>query len=433
MKAVYEQYSGHSFDSPKPKKGNAHVKTIHYIMSFADSENVTPELAFKIAKTLVIKAFGEDVQAVIAVHTDTSHVHAHFAINTYSLIGKKYNANKKTLRYVREQTNGVCMALGVTPALNFEDKGRSISHYEWEQRKNGTSWKECIRNEIDSLLSNVDSLDELLATLERRGFTINRGKYISLTAPGQKRAVRMKTLGDDYTEESLKARILWRAVGNIDDLRFTNTEIEQAFIEVIGNVRILADERRKVPRKYDTNKPYGVNNDLDCYRLSAQLSVISSDRIGSIGELEGRINNLSAEIKKEQEEYSAILLEQEKVQALLEQAEYYFANVNRTDLSAEEITRLQSCKSAVYENNIMTEYDRIIFKRKNESLQMKISDMKERLTQKRNKLIRYVDIRDTYEKISKRNYVEELVSEEKLRREQEEQKQSKKPIKRKGR
>lgn len=402
-------------------------------MSFADSENVTPELAFKIAKTLVIKAFGEDVQAVIAVHTDTSHVHAHFAINTYSLIGKKYNANKKTLRYVREQTNGVCMALGVTPALNFEDKGRSISHYEWEQRKNGTSWKECIRNEIDSLLSNVDSLDELLATLERRGFTINRGEYISLTAPGQKRAVRMKTLGDDYTEESLKARILWRAVGNIDDLRFTNTEIEQAFIEVIGNVRILADERRKVPRKYDTNKPYGVNNDLDCYRLSAQLSVISSDRIGSIGELEGRINNLSAEIKKEQEEYSAILLEQEKVQALLEQAEYYFANVNRTDLSAEEITRLQSCKSAVYENNIMTEYDRIIFKRKNESLQMKISDMKERLTQKRNKLIRYVDIRDTYEKISKRNYVEELVSEEKLRREQEEQKQSKKPIKRKGR
>ena len=56
MKAVYEQYSGHRFDSPKPKKGRAHVKTIHYIMSFADSENVTPELAFKIAKNLVDKA-----------------------------------------------------------------------------------------------------------------------------------------------------------------------------------------------------------------------------------------------------------------------------------------------------------------------------------------------------------------------------------------
>ena len=47
--------------------------------------------------------------------------------------------------------------------------------------------------------------------------------------------------------------------------------------------------------------------------------------------------------------------------------------------------------------------------------------MKEKLTKKRNKLIRYVDIRDTYERISKRDYVEELVAEEKRRREQEEQ------------
>ena len=70
----------------------------------------------------------------------------------------------------------------------------------------------------------------------------------------------------------------------------------------------------------------------------------------------------------------------------------------------------------------MTEYDRILLKEKNEKMQRRISDMKEKLTKKRNKLIRYVDIRDTYERISKRDYVEELVAEEKVRREQEEQK-----------
>ena len=433
MKAVYEQYGGHSFDSPKPKKGSAHVKTIHYIMSFADSENVSPELAFKIAKNLVIKAFGEDVQAVIAVHTDKSHVHAHFAINAYSLTGRKYNANMRSLHFVREKSNEVCRTFGVTPALNFEGGGRSISHYEWEQRRNGTSWKECIRNEIDDLLPTVNTLDELLAALERHRFVINRRKYISVTAPGQKRAVRLKTLGEDYTEESLKARILWRAVGNIDDLHFTNTEIERAYIDVLGEVRILADERRKVPRRYDTNKPYGADNDLDCYRLSAQLSVINRDRISSISDLEGRIKNLSAEFKKEQDEYSAVLLEQDRVQALLEQADYYFTNVNRTDLSAEELNRLQTYRAAVYENNIMTEYDRIMLKEKNEKLKHRISDMKEKLTKKRNKLIRYVDIRDTYDQISKEDYVSKLVEEEKIRREQEAQKQTKKPIKRKGR
>lgn len=432
MKAVYEQYSGHSFDSPKPKKGSAHVKTIHYIMSFADSENVSPELAFKIAKTLVIKAFGKDVQAVIAVHTDKSHVHAHIAINTYSLSGRKYNANMRSLYFVREKSNEVCRTYGVTPALNFEGEGRSISHYEWEQKQNGTSWKECIRNEIDDFLPTVNTVEELLAALERRGYTINRGKYISVTAPGYKRAVRLKTLGVDYTEEALKVRILWRAVGNIDDLHFTNTEIEQAYIEVLGNVRILADERRKVPRRYDTNRPYGADNDLDCYRLSAQLAVMNRDHISSISDLKNRIIELSSEIKKEQEDYSAILLEQERVQTLIEQSDYYFANTNRNDLSAEEFARLQTYRTAVYENNIMTEYDRILLKQKNEKLERRVSDMKEKLTKKRNKLIRYVDIRDTYERISKRDYVEELVAEEKRRREQEEQKRLQNAKKRKG-
>ncbi len=432
MKTVYEQYSRRSYEAPPSKSGKSAVKAIHYIISFADSENVTPELAHKIAKALVRKNFGEDAQAIIATHTNTDHVHCHILVNSCSLSGKRFYDNKKSLRIIRENTNGVCRAFGVTPALNFENKGRSISYYEWTCKKNGTSWKEHICNAIDSLISGVNSFDELLSELESQGFTVKRDKYIYIKAPGQQRSVSLWKLGDDYTEESLKARILWRTVGNINDLHFTNTEIERSYIDVLGEVRILADERRKVPRKYDVNKPYGADNDLDCYRLSAQIAVINWDRISSISDLKDRITELSAEYKKEQEEYSAILLEQERVQMLIEQSDYYFANTNRTDLSAEEFARLQTYRTAVYENNIMTEYDRIMLKRKNESLMSKISDMKEKLTKKRNKLIRYVDIRDTYERISKRDYVEELVAEEKRHREQEEQKRLQKVKKKKG-
>ena len=121
------------------------------------------------------------------------------------------------------------------------------------------------------------------------------------------------------------------------------------------------------------------------------------------------------------------------MQTLLEQADYYYANSGRDDLSAEENNRLQTYRTAVYENNIMTECDRIMLKRKNESLMSKIANMKEKLTKKRNKLVRYVDIRDTYDQISKEDYVSKLVEEEILRKEQEAQKQVKKHIKRKGR
>ena len=85
MKAVYEQYSRRSYDAPPPKSGKAPIKAIHYIMSFADSEDVTPELAHKIGKAFVRKMFGDDVQAVIATHVNASHIHNHILINSYSL------------------------------------------------------------------------------------------------------------------------------------------------------------------------------------------------------------------------------------------------------------------------------------------------------------------------------------------------------------
>ena len=98
MKAVYDHYARDTFNSAPPLSGKGTVKAIHYIMSFADSENVTPELAHKIAKAFVRKNFGDDVQAVIATHVDASHVHNHVIINSYSLSGQKYYANRNSLR-----------------------------------------------------------------------------------------------------------------------------------------------------------------------------------------------------------------------------------------------------------------------------------------------------------------------------------------------
>ena len=251
MKAVYEQFSKRSYDSPKQKNGKSSVKAIHLIMSFADLKNVSPELALKIGKAFVRKMFGDDAQAVIATHVNTDHVHNHILINSYSLSGKRFYENQTTLRQARETANGVCRAFGVTPALNFEIKGRSISYYEWECKRKGTSWKEHIRNAIDSLIPNVSSFDDLLAELERLGFTVKRDKNILIKAPGQQRSVSLWRLGEDYTEESLNARILWRMVGGGNAIEhFTNSEIERAYISVIGEVRILAEQDKKCKPLY---------------------------------------------------------------------------------------------------------------------------------------------------------------------------------------
>ena len=91
MKLIYEHYTRRSYDEPINKSGKTPVKAIHYIISFADSENVTPEYAQKVAMAFVRNTFGDDAQAVIATHTNTSHTHCNVILNSYSISGRKYN------------------------------------------------------------------------------------------------------------------------------------------------------------------------------------------------------------------------------------------------------------------------------------------------------------------------------------------------------
>ncbi len=276
-------------------------------------------------------------------------------------------------------------------------------------------------------------MEELLSELERRGYIIKRDKHIYIKAPGQQRSVSLWKLGEDYTEETLNARILWRMVGGGNGIEhFSNTVIERAYISVIGEVRILASEKRKVPRRANLNVPYDVNNDLDIYRLSAQLTVINRDKIMSIEDLKYRIDKQGAEYIALQEQLSQKLLEQEQVQELIRQSEFYFANVDKTDLSAEDNNRLEIYKVSMMANDIHSPDDIDYWRKRNSKLLSDITVLKNSIAEKKNKIARYTDIRDTYYEISRGDYISKLVEEEKLRREQEHQKKSQEVKKKKG-
>ena len=419
MKAVYEQHARDHFESPPPIVGNGTVKAIHYIQSFAPDDDVTPELAHKIAKAFVRKAFGDDVQAVIATHVDKKHIHSHIIINSYSLSGKKYYANRSSLEEIREISDGVSLVYGVKPNPKLTGKGKSINYSEWQHRKNGTSWKEQIRQAIDKLIPAVNSLDELLQALEERGYEIKRGKYISIKAPGQERYVRTKTLGDEYDEESLKSRILYRDIGSGETVAPDKpSQLRAAYVAIIGDVRILAEQRKKVQRKRIVTAEYSADNDLDVYKLSAQLSVINKDSISSIGDLQGRIANLRQDYEKHRSEINAFIEEHNRLVSLWEQALDYFKLKDKPALSDTEKLRLTICKQAAERNGILDAADVDTLRRKVESLSKQISNMKKSLEKCRQRYEVYCDICDTYNKISKGDYISNLVEEERQRREQ---------------
>ena len=303
--------------------------------------------------------------------------------------------------------------------LTSTDKGRSVDHYEWEQRKNGTSWKEQIRQTIDELIGSVNSLDELLQTLEERGYEVKRGKYISVKAPGQERFVRTKTLGEEYTEESLNTRILYKEIGaGSTPAEDKPSQLRAAYVAIIGDVRILAEQRKKVPRKRIITAEYSADNDIDVYRLSAQLSVINKNKTGSIGELEGQIKRLRDFYEKQRVEINDLIEEHNQLVSLWEQAQELYALSKMEDLSDTEKLRKAVCKQAMERNEIFNAADADDLRERVNSLAKRIGGMKESLEKTKQQYEVYCDIRDTYYKISKGDYLSNLVEEERKQREQ---------------
>lgn len=399
MKLVYEQFSGKKYNEPPPLKGKGQVKAIHYIQSFDPKDNISPELAHKIAKAFARKTFGDNCQIVIATHCDKFHVHNHFILNSYGIDGQKFYDNLLTRKRIREYSDRVCLAFGIQPIIQKGQNG-SISYNEWENKRKGTSWKEKIRNEIDSLICSVNSFEDLLNALEAKGYTIKRGKYISVKASEQKRAVRLKALGADYSEENLSSRILWNDVG----ANAAKSELQSCFNSAI-------------------------ENNLDVYKLSAQLAIINRDNIRSVGELNGKIQKLKIEYENALREINKLSKKLYQFEAVEKQVGKYFDLLEKSELSEKEQLQLKMYGSLSERCNIHSraELQRVENLRKNTS--EKVEHLSEQMKKCKQLYDTYADIADTYRKISEGDYISNLIEEKK----QQDENQSKTAAKKRSR
>ncbi len=412
MKLVYEQFSGKSFDEPVPDKGKGRVKAIHYIQSFDPQDNISPELAHRIAKAFARKTFGDNCQIVIATHLDRGHLHNHFIINTYGIDGHKFNDNQSTLKHIREYSDRVCLAFGIQP-INRKNNGRGIKYNEWEHKKRGTSWKEKIRLDIDRLIGSVKNLDELLYELELSGYTVRKGKYISVKAEGQQRAVRLKNLGADYTEASLISRIRWRDIGSAAALSDGHYPLRDDYIRTLNDVTELAKTGKKIQSRRNCSEPYSPQNDMDVYKISAQLSIINRDNIHSIGELEGKIASLKSDFDNVRRKLNALIVRLEKLENLTEQADNYFRLSDKKNLSPSEQLQLKICRQTLINNNINSRSDCDRLKAFHQETSEKIAVLKSNFENCKRLYDIYSDIAKTYYDISKGDYISNLISEKK--------------------
>ena len=177
----------------------------HLIQAFEPGE-VTPEEAHRIGMELAREVLGGKYEFVLTTHIDRNHVHNHLIFNAVSFQDHKhYHSNKRSYHFIRRTSDRICKEHGLSVIVPGRDKGKSYIEHQAEQ--NGTSYKAKLKAVIDQLIPVSSSLEDLLARLQREGYEIKRGKYISARAPDQERFTRLKILGADYTEEAIASRI----------------------------------------------------------------------------------------------------------------------------------------------------------------------------------------------------------------------------------
>ena len=177
----------------------------HLIQAFSPGE-VSPEEAHEIGMQLAKEILGGKYEFVLTTHVDKGHIHNHLIFNAVSFVDHKhYHSNKRSYHFVRRTSDRLCQEHGLSVIVPGQDKGKS--YIEHTAAKAGTSYKAKLKAAIDRLIPACSDFEDLLFRLQREGYEIKRGKYISCRASDQERFTRLKTLGVDYTEEAIRSRI----------------------------------------------------------------------------------------------------------------------------------------------------------------------------------------------------------------------------------
>lgn len=180
----------------------------HGYQSFAEGE-VDADAAHKIGVELA-RELWPDFQVIVATHLNTHCYHNHFVLNSVSFLhGGKFNACRESYAKMRAASDRLCKEHGLS--IIAEHKAYYPKHYaEWDAEQKGQpTWRSAIREDVDKAVTASMSFQAFLRSMKDMGYEVKTGvKHMAVRPPGKERFVRLRSLGESYTEEAIRGRIL---------------------------------------------------------------------------------------------------------------------------------------------------------------------------------------------------------------------------------
>ncbi len=185
------------------------VLAYHGYMSFAPGE-VTPEQAHRIGMEAAEKIWGEKYQVVVTTHLNTQCLHNHFVINSVSFLDGKKMQKEKAWFLNKKTMDEICKNHSLSVVENPERN--PDAKYLLKQDEEGKPTRYNVaRQSIDEAIKNSRNMKEFARELGRMGYAYRLSdnlKYWTVIPKGWKKPIRLYRLGEDYTNERIRERLL---------------------------------------------------------------------------------------------------------------------------------------------------------------------------------------------------------------------------------
>jgi hypothetical protein len=185
------------------------ILAFHGYQSFAENE-VTAETAHKVGIELAKRIWGDRFEVLVATHLNTNHYHNHFVVNSVSFKdGLRYYDNNNSYMLLRRTSDAVCREFGLSVIENPQ-RGKTKHYAEIRAEREGkATWRGNIREDIDKAIEQSTTTRHFWEAMEQMGYEIkNNVKYLAVRPKGHTKFFRLYKLGDNYTPEVIKDRIL---------------------------------------------------------------------------------------------------------------------------------------------------------------------------------------------------------------------------------
>ena len=188
----------------------------HFVQSFAETDDLTPQEAHAIALELAQREF-PNFEVLVATHIDTDHLHSHLIVNSVSFQGgKKLHQSAAALQAHRTVNDEICTAHGleIQPPPEKQVKQKRMSSREYRSAAKGESWKFRLMNTIDQCMRYAASKEEFISLMEREGYQVRwtaSRKNITYTTPTGMKCRDDRLHEEKYTKEVMEREFRIRA------------------------------------------------------------------------------------------------------------------------------------------------------------------------------------------------------------------------------